>query len=53
MPLFIAIFVYVPFWPGRFIPRELAVVPRDTIGVEPESRKEKEDHTVTGRAHTV
>lgn len=53
LPLFIAIFVYVPFWPGRFIPREAAVVSRDTIGVEPESDKEKEDHTVTERAHPV
>ncbi|KAI9448037.1 RTA1-like protein [Lactarius indigo] len=32
LPLFIAILVYVPFWPGRFIPRELAVASRDTAG---------------------
>jgi len=53
LPLFIAIFVYVPFWPGRFITREPAVVSRATIGVEPESRKEKDDHTVTQCVVTV
>jgi hypothetical protein len=53
LPLFIAILVYVPFWPGRFITREPAVVSRDTIGVEPESGKEKDDHTVAQRVVTV
>jgi len=53
LPLFIAIIVYVPFWPGRFITREPAIVSRDTIGVEPESRKEKDDHTVTQCVVTV
>ncbi|KAH9045410.1 RTA1-like protein [Lactarius pseudohatsudake] len=53
LPLFIAISVYVPFWPGRFLPRDPAVASRDTAGVEPESRKEKEDHTMTERVHAV
>lgn len=53
MPLLIAIFVYVPFWPGRFIQREPAIVSRDTINAVPEFRKEKEDHVVTVQTHCV
>jgi len=53
LPLFIAIFVYVPFWPGRFIQREPAVVSRGTTGAILKPRKEKEDHTVTERAQCV
>ncbi|KAH7914178.1 RTA1 like protein-domain-containing protein [Hygrophoropsis aurantiaca] len=29
LPLVIAISVYVPFWPGRFIPREIDLLPKD------------------------
>jgi hypothetical protein len=53
LPLFIAIFVYVPFWPGRFIQGEPGVALRNTMGAVPEFRKEKEDHVVTERAHCV
>ncbi|KAI0254690.1 RTA1 like protein-domain-containing protein [Lactifluus subvellereus] len=51
LPLFIAISVYVPFWPGRFIPRESCVARDDTTAAEPESgEKDGHGHTVTDGA---
>lgn len=41
LPLFIAVSVYVPFWPGRFIPRNAALVeerPDSTDTVETEEK---------------
>lgn len=60
LPLWVAVAVYVPFWPGRFIPlfvpagaeqdRERASTdtvadPRESVVVQEEAEKEKEGMT--------
>lgn len=41
LPLFVAIAVYVPFWPGRFILRESGVAPSDSPLAESDKKAER------------
>ncbi|KAI0268259.1 RTA1 like protein-domain-containing protein [Gloeopeniophorella convolvens] len=56
LPLFLAISVYVPIWPGRFIARPSLAAPGSTVstpepGPEKEKEKEKEEHAVNVQEH--
>lgn len=45
LPLFIAIAIYIPFWPGRFIPRDVKpAAAADKNG----SEEEKRSNSLTG-----
>jgi len=42
LPLFIAVVVYVPFWPGRFIPRTSSLDTKDTTDTQETSLPDSE-----------
>ncbi|EPQ59429.1 RTA1-domain-containing protein [Gloeophyllum trabeum ATCC 11539] len=46
LPLFIAITVYVPFWPGRFIPPLAPPVRKELVGDERSSAEQQEKDSV-------
>jgi hypothetical protein len=40
LPLFLAVSIYVPFWPGRFIPPNLPVMGPDAVEEEKDNSVE-------------